>query len=80
MTPTDAFARFNELIGPGLASLGQDARRQFHAVAQSAFEKMDFVSREEFEAQKAVLLRTREKLEALEKDVAELEKRLEDST
>lgn len=35
--------------------------------------KLDVVSRDEFDAQQAVLLRTRSKLEALEKQVAELE-------
>ncbi|EAT10824.1 hypothetical protein RED65_02554 [Oceanobacter sp. RED65] len=35
--------------------------------------KLDVVSRDEFDAQQAVLLRTREKLDALEKQVAEME-------
>jgi BMFP domain-containing protein YqiC len=34
---------------------------------------MNFVTREEFDAQSAVLLRTREKLEALQEQVAALE-------
>ena len=38
--------------------------------------KLDLVSRDEFDAQQAVLIRTREKLEQLEKDFAELEKRI----
>ena len=37
--------------------------------------KLDLVTREEFDVQRAVLLRTREKLETLEKAVAELEAR-----
>ena len=37
--------------------------------------KLDLVSREEFDAQQLVLERTREKLELLEKEVAELEKK-----
>jgi len=40
---------------------------------QSALSRLDVVSREEFETQQLVLLRTRERLEALEKRVAELE-------
>lgn len=39
----------------------------------STFNKLDLVTREEFEVQSQVLLRTREKLEALEKRVEELE-------
>lgn len=38
--------------------------------------KLDVVSRDEFDAQQAVLLRTREKLDALEKQVADMEEKL----
>jgi BMFP domain-containing protein YqiC len=38
--------------------------------------KLELVTREEFDAQQAVLMRTREKVEALEKRVAELEQKL----
>jgi hypothetical protein len=80
MNPNDLLGKFsqhfNTVIGPGIESINADVRQQVRAAAQSAFEKMDFVSREEFEAQKAVLLRTREKLESLEKQIAELESRL----
>ena len=40
----------------------------------SALARMDVVTREEFDVQSAVLARTREKLEALERRVAELER------
>ena len=50
-----------------------DIERQLKALVQSALGKLDVVSREEFETQQLVLLRTRERLEALEKRVAELE-------
>lgn len=43
------------------------------AALNRAFRKMDLVSREEFEAQAQVLARTRERLEVLERQVAELE-------
>ncbi|NEZ02874.1 accessory factor UbiK family protein [Wenzhouxiangella sp. XN201] len=43
-----------------------ELEEQFRAVLESAFDRMDLVTREEFEIQKKVLLRTREKLEALE--------------
>jgi BMFP domain-containing protein YqiC len=39
------------------------------------FQKMDLVTRDEFELQAKVLSKTREKLEALELKVAEMEKR-----
>ena len=53
---------------------GQDAmQQQIKTVLQSSFAKLDLVTREEFDAQAAVLQRTREKLEQLEALVAELE-------
>ena len=42
-------------------------------VLRNGLDKLDLVTREEFEVQEAVLRRTREKLEALEAKVAELE-------
>lgn len=47
------------------------------ALLQSALSKMDLVTREEFDAQSAVLARTREKVDALEKVVAEIQAQLE---
>ncbi|MDD5035251.1 MAG: accessory factor UbiK family protein [Methylococcaceae bacterium] len=68
--------RLSEAVPPGLNALGNDLEKTFHAILQAAFEKMNLVSREEFEAQKAVLGRTREKLEKLEARVAELERQI----
>jgi BMFP domain-containing protein YqiC len=39
----------------------------------NTFSKLDLVTREEFDAQRAVLLRSREKIDALERQLAELE-------
>ncbi|GBE08374.1 membrane fusogenic activity [bacterium BMS3Bbin11] len=72
---TDSFIRFFEAALPaGIASAIRDNLR---AAANSAFEKMDLVSSEEFEVQKRVLLRTREKLDQLEQQVEQLEKQLQ---
>ncbi|HDS1736345.1 accessory factor UbiK family protein [Pseudomonas sp. BP8] len=49
---------------------------QFKMLMQSAFSKLDLVSREEFDSQMVVLARTRARLEALEKQVAELDARM----
>lgn len=51
-----------------------EAEKNVRAVLQSAFARLDLVTREEFDVQQQVLLRTREKLERLEAVVAELEK------
>ena len=47
------------------------------ALMKSKLEDMDFVSREEFDIQTAVLAKTRVKLELMEEQLAELEKKLE---
>lgn len=49
---------------------------QFKAVVQGALNKLDVVSRDEFDSQMIVLARTRARLEALEAKVAELEEKL----
>ena len=49
---------------------------QFKTLLQSAFSKLDMVSREEFDSQMAVLARTRARLEALEAKVAEMEEKM----
>ncbi|MDQ2078382.1 accessory factor UbiK family protein [Marinimicrobium sp. ABcell2] len=52
-------------------------KKEFKAALNSALERMDLVTREEFDAQAAVLLRTRERLEALEKQLTELQTNLD---
>jgi len=49
-----------------------DMQRAVKAIAQSTFQKLDLVSREEFDAQSIVLAKTRAKLEQLEKQLNEL--------
>ena len=57
--------------------LGQEMlQQQIKQMLQSSFSKLDLVTRDEFDAQAAVLSRTREKLEQLEAQVAALEARL----
>jgi BMFP domain-containing protein YqiC len=50
--------------------------KNFHIVLQTALGKLDIVTREEFEVQKAVLAKTRSKLEALEQRVADIEQQV----
>jgi len=67
--------RIVKIIPSGIREVQHDIEKNIHAVLQSAFSKMDLVSRKEFDVQAAVLSRTREKLEALEKQIADLEQR-----
>jgi len=53
-----------------------ELKKNLRAALGSALDRMELVTREEFEVQQAVLLRSREKLDQLEKLVAELEKKL----
>ena len=65
-----------ESVPHNLKVLGQDLERNFKTLLQSGIERMELVSREEFDVQRAVLERTRAKLEAMEFRLAELEKAL----
>jgi hypothetical protein len=63
----------SKALPPGLVQMQEDAEKNIRAALTATFTKLDLVSREEFDVQAQVLLRTREKLEALERRVAELE-------
>lgn len=73
-TIDDLANRIAGAIPPGLHHFKDDMEKHVHALLQSGLSKLDLVSREEFEVQKAVLAKTRARLEALEQRVAELEK------
>lgn len=66
-------AEVSARLPAGVGELRHDVERNIQAVLQEALTRFDLVSREEFEVQRQVLLRTREKLESLEKLVAEIE-------
>ncbi len=62
-----------EAIPNELGSLKADAEANFRAALAGALRKMDLVTREEFDVQRAVLERTRKKLESLEARLKELD-------
>lgn len=62
-----------DAVPPGLVALRSDLERNFKAVLQSGLSKLDLVTRQEFDIQAAVLRRSRERLEELEKRIAALE-------
>jgi ubiquinone biosynthesis accessory factor UbiK len=62
-----------QAVPKNLRALGEDLERNFKALLQSGLERMDLVTREEFDLQAAVLERTREKLEQIDARLAELE-------
>ena len=69
----DLTDRLVDLLPTGVRDMQQDIEKNIRAMVQSTFSKMDLVTREEFDIQTAVLARTREKLESLEKQLADLE-------
>ena len=69
--------RLHEIIPPDVREASGDLQKHIKATLQSGLGKLDLVTREEFDVQRAVLLRTREKLELLERMVELLEMRLE---
>ncbi|ROR34413.1 ubiquinone biosynthesis accessory factor UbiK [Inmirania thermothiophila] len=61
------------MVPPGMRELQQDMERNFRAVLQAFFARMDLVTREEFDVQAELLARTRTMVERLERRVAALE-------
>lgn len=57
-----------------------DLEKNLRAMLTGFFARLDLVTREEFDVQRQVLLRTREKLERLEAQVAALEQRAQFSS
>jgi BMFP domain-containing protein YqiC len=63
--------KINDLLANTPAA---DVQKNLRALLQSAFAKLDLVTREEFDVQRAVLLRAREKITQLEARLAALER------
>ncbi|MGM0433510.1 MAG: accessory factor UbiK family protein [Pseudomonadota bacterium] len=79
-SPQDLFSELRGQLDqfmPDMARVARDDVEQHVRMAvTSVIDRLDLVTREEFDAQSAVLTRTREKVEALETRVAELEEQL----
>ena len=66
--------KIESLLPPGIRQLKQDFDQQLRTLLQHQLSKMNFVSREEFEIQRKVLAKSRQKLEQLEKRIQAMEK------
>ncbi len=76
----DEIAKNLDSVLPSSArDLRDDIQRNIRSVVQASFERMDLVTREEFDVQVAVLERTREQLKALEARVAQIEEQKDTS-
>jgi BMFP domain-containing protein YqiC len=65
--------QLTDAIPPGVKTMAEGFESKVKQTLQSQLARLDFVSREEFDVQTQVLARTREKLEAMEKRLSELE-------
>lgn len=72
----DIAKQVTDAIPPGLKNLVNDFEEKTKTVIQRKLTELDVISREEFDVQTQVLLKTREKLAALEAKVAELEAKI----
>ena len=62
------------------ASPAKDLEKNVRAVLGSVFARLDLVTREEFDVQREVLLRTRERMNELERKLAEIERERRNSS
>lgn len=80
LSPQELLNTIHQQVTQILPDVGKSAQEDISAqmkiMVGSIIAKLDLVSREEFDAQQAVLVHTREKLELLEKRFSELEEKL----
>jgi len=65
--------KISQVIPGKFGEAPEGLKTQIKSILTSSLQKMDMVTREEFDVQKAVLAKTRSKLEALEKKINEWE-------
>lgn len=80
MVPQDRISRLAQQIGDRLQNASQapeDIQKGVQQVVRGAFDRLELVSREDFDILMDVLQRTRSRVEALERQVANLEATVE---
>ena len=68
----DIAKQIGNVIPPQVRQFADDIEAKVKQVLQAKLADLDFVSREEFDVQRQVLLRTREKVEAMEQQLTAL--------
>lgn len=74
----DLMEKISNVLPHDLQSLKEDTQKNVRAVLQSVFEKMDLVTREEFDVQKKVLERAQQQIQQLALEIQALEKTAQD--
>ncbi len=72
----DIAERLSAVVPESVTAAQASVKQQMKTALTSIFNQLDMVTREEFDVQKKVLERTREKVDLLEKQLLELEKSL----
>lgn len=74
----DIAQKLINILPAGLQTAKDDLEKNLKLCLQSTLSQLNFVSRDEFDAQTKVLARTREKLDRLEQELAIIEKKIAD--
>ncbi len=67
--------KLSSALPDSIQIMQHDIERNMRAILESTFQKMNLVSREEFDVQVALLAKTEQRLKELEQQIAELEKK-----
>lgn len=73
----DLVERLSSAMPASVKHLQADIESNLKSGLEGGLQKMNLVTREEFEIQSAVLLKTREKIDTLEQKIKQLEEQLE---
>jgi len=73
----DLANKISKTLPPVPGGMKNELEQSIRNILHNAFDKLDLVTREDFEVQSAVLQKTRIKLEKLEKKLNELETKLD---
>jgi ubiquinone biosynthesis accessory factor UbiK len=76
----DISQRISSILPANMQILKADLEKNVQSILTSTFAKLDLVTREEFDTQTKVLARTRQKVQALEAKIIELEKSRQDNS
>jgi len=69
----DLASKLADAVPNDLGNLRDDLKKNFRGLLSAGLDKLDLVTREEFEIQRKVLERSREKLDRLERELQELQ-------
>ncbi|MFO1258113.1 MAG: accessory factor UbiK family protein [Gammaproteobacteria bacterium] len=72
----DMAKQFADSLPPVFKDLNQEIEKNFRAFMQATFNRLDLVTREEFDIQTQVLAKTRSKVEALTEQLTAIEEKL----